>query len=825
MPIHTQISSSPKKPFLKLSQLSGAIVSSLLVLSGCSNVFIDSSSSSRQGTSVKELPNGYVFTASNGNRLRLTGYGDSIVRVQHAMKGETFFADDHYEMVVSHDWPNQLSMQNSDAQYVISTPELVVHVDKQSLALDYYLPNQPQAVLEESKPIDWTETGIEVSFEHDPNENFTGLGHGYYARANSLNLKGQRISRTYGSKPIEQAPLIVPFYMSNKGYGVFLNSMFENEFSFGAEGEYSVAIKDGGFDSRMDYFFIAGPKLTEVIDNYTELTGRPRLPQKSVFGLQLSDKGHDHNSDTPSDVNWWKQKIGEHRAQQLPLDHVVNDNRWRAAGGKRCESKIAWDSERYPDPAAYAQWLEENGLTVTLDFNRCIGQYSEGWHASFNLPETGEIEFPDSAPDLTNVEFRDWFWQVFETQALKPKLNFPGDALWIDEFDEQGHAPKEMILSNGRSSGEMRNYWFFLIAKALVEQGWDKSPIDKRPFVWVRGMTAGAQRYATLWSGDIYPNYKDMEGQIRGMQLAGLSGFPFWGHDAGGFFDWNAGLGPDEEMYQRWAMAFGSFAPIWKPHGMGQSRWPLDRSESSLQTARKFSQIRYQLIPYLYSVAHHASQTGTPIARPMLLDYQNEPLAWQYDLQYMWGPSLLVAPLTKDEGTKQVWLPKGKWYGVPSGQQFDGNRVIEVAPELSELPKFAKAGSIIPKREYALSTRFIDKSTLDLDVYVGADGNFVLYEDDDITERFNTHQELRTTEVSYSESTQSLTLNAAKGTFVGANVSRNLTVRFYGLENAGKKRIFVNGKELDSYVHNGVLEVQLSKAPVTNVHVFEIKNA
>ena len=487
----------------------------------------------------------------------------------------------------------------------------------------------------------------------------------------------------------------------------------------------------------MDYFFIAGPELKMVLDRYTQLTGRPRLPPKAIFGLQLSDKGHDHNTATPSDETWWKQKITAHRDAGFPLDHIVNDNRWRAAGGKRCESKFEWDNGRYPEPAEYAEWLHENGLVATLDFNRCIAKRSDGWRAEFNLPVTGKIDFEDSAPDLTNAEFREWFWQLFYVKALNPSLKYPGSALWIDEFDEQGAVPKDLILSNGRSSAEMRNYWFFLIAKALVQQGWDRSDIDRRPYVWVRGMTAGAQRYATLWSGDISPSHDDMQAQIRAMQLAGLSGFPYWGHDAGGFFDWEKGLGPDDDLYVQWAMAFGSFAPIWKPHGMGQSRWPLDRSAWAQEAARRFMRLRYELMPYLYSYAHVAANTGTPMARAMALEYQDMDAAWKYDQQDMWGDFLLIAPNATGEDTIDVWLPPGNWYDYESKVLVNGDRVISVDAPIGSLPIFVKEGAVIPRREFALSTAFINKGKLIVDVYSGRSNSSIgVVEDDEVTDAY-----------------------------------------------------------------------------------------
>lgn len=757
-----------------------------------------------------------ILTNALEQKVKISAYGSEIFRIQRANKNEAFLPDSYYEMVESHDWRTVLSLNSHDDYWQVSPKSnsaLVAHIDKHQLTITYYL--NGKVVLNEQGEVRKANT-TKLNFKYDAKEHFTGLGHGYYARANSIDLKGQKISRNYGSEPIEQAPLIVPFYLSSKGYGIFLNSTFSNSFNFGEDNEYSLAIDDLGFKSQLDYFFIGGSKLPQVLNNYTELTGRPRLPQKAMFGLQLSDKGHDHNTKTPSDENWWKQKISEHREAGYPLDHLINDNRWRAAGGKRCESKLAWDSGRYPDPAAYKKWLDEHGLVYTLDFNRCIASKSEGWKPSFNLPNIDNIQFPESAPDLTNPEFQQWFWQVFEEQGLKPTQNYPGDALWIDEFDEQGAADKTMVLSNGRSSGEMRNYWFFLIAKALVEQGWDKSPLNKRPFVWVRGMTAGAQRYATLWSGDIYPNYGEMAGQVRGMQLAGLSGFPFWGHDAGGFYDWKNNVGPDEALYQRWAIAMGSFSPIWKPHGMGQSRWPLDRSKASQTMFTEFAKLRYQLMPYTYTAAHQAANTGLPMVRAMVLDYQALDAAWQYDLQYLWGDSILVAPLTEQTGTKEIWLPPGSWYEYGSSQSFKGDTVISRKPALNQLPLFVKAGSIIPRRPYALSTAFIDKSQLSLDIYTGRDATYTLVEDDDVTENYQSQGQLRQTEISYQEAAKRLVIKPAKGHFSGENKARDIAINIYRpLKNKTEKQVvYVNGKPSAFMYKDGVITLEVSNVSV-----------
>jgi alpha-D-xyloside xylohydrolase len=759
---------------------------------------------------------GIEFVTSEGARLRITPYGSGIVRVQAARDGEEFFPDDRYEMVESHAWGGKFSIVDLGSAFTLRPSEpgmLTLRVSKRPMRITFFEKGRRGPVLTESRGTWWGEGRTGSAFVPDSTEHFTGLGHGFFGRSGGLDLRGKEVQRNYGSAHGDQAPLIVPFYLSSRGYGVFLNSTFPHSFSFGKDGLYGFSLQG---DGRMDYFVIAGPAFSSILDRYTQLTGRPRFPPLAVFGLGLSDKANDEKSSDPSDEAWWKKKVETHRNAGFPLDHLINDNRWRAGGGKRCDSYFDWDSTRFPDPAEYKRWAAARGLIVTLDFNRCIADRSEGWKRSFNIPVTEGIDHGESAPDFTRRDVREWFWGLHWKKSLDPALGYPGDALWIDEFDEMGNAPGAMILGNGRTWGEMKNYWFFLIAKALVQEGWDtKLTPGKRPFVWVRGMTAGAQRYATLWSGDIRPTYVDMQEEVRGMQLAGLSGFPFWGHDAGGFSDREDGKGPDELMYRRWAMAMGSFSPFWKPHGTGESRWPLDRASGSQADARTFTGLRYSLIPYTYTCAHEASAHGMPIARAMVLERQNDPAAWRSDLQYMWGAGLLVAPNCSAGDSVSVWLPEGKWFDFWDEARCPGGRTIEYASPGGKLPLFVKTGSIIPMAEPALSMSSVHRDTLIIHVYTGASGRFSLYEDDGTSERYRTG-ESRTTEITWSEPAAMLSIAPSAGTYAGAPSRRVYRAVFHGFPRVHP--VEVNGRLLkgaDVTWDGHRLSVNAGSAPVT----------
>jgi alpha-glucosidase (family GH31 glycosyl hydrolase) len=739
-----------------------------------------------------------IFTSSTGQKLRITPYGDYMVRVQAVRSGESFFADNYYEMVANHNLGGTLSLVDGGGYFDITTAAadgLKLRLQKNPMRIEYYKKSDGTLLTKDSNGITWDGNLLNVELTYDSNEHFFGLGHGLYGRVNTLDMKGTQVSRNYG----EQAPLIVPYYLSTKGYGMFLNSTFSNTFNFGSGSIYKFGIDDKGYGGRMDYFTIVGPEFSQILDRYTQLTGRPRLPQLSIFGLQLSDKGEPSNNGEA----WWKNKITTHRNAGYPFDHVVNDNRWRAGTGAWSGSWFEFDATRYPDPAEYKTWCDQNGVTVTLDLNRNNCNECWGWQSSYNIPNLPtSVPDYDSCPDYSAQTVRDWNWNLFWTKAFNPALGYAGDALWIDETDQLTGIPDSTILANGRSWAEMENYHLFLIAKAIGQQGWDNennnSPAGigeaKRPFIWVRGMTAGGQRYATHWSGDTDVNYTEMAQQIRGMQASGLSGFPYFNHDAGGFQ-----TGQDDNMYRQWDMAMGSFAPIWRPHGPGTSRWPVDRSSVCQQDALTYGKLRYTMMPYIYTYAYLAYATGAPMARAMVFDYQNDPTSYTKDLQYMWGKEILVAPnCSTGNNNVSVWLPNGtSWYDFWDDTKYAGNQTLSYYAPTGKLPLFVKEGAVIPKYLYAKSTFWLPKDPLVLEIYTGRDGLFTLHEDDGVTEKYRTNNERRSTGITYTQSNITATIGAASGTFNGANPSRSYRLYFHGLSNViGMK---VNGAALSFF--------------------------
>ncbi|WNV85601.1 TIM-barrel domain-containing protein [Umezawaea sp. Da 62-37] len=800
---------SPRQPtrrdFLKVAGMTVGTVAGVgaqVVPAGASAVetLTDYGSHSSDGRTL-------TATSTTGQHLTITAYGDHVVRVRAVRGGETPFADDRYEMVdpANHagmggtlrvvDGGDSLTITTAAADGV----EIVLR--KNPLRLEYRRGSDhtPLAGEDAAHSMSWNGSVVTQAFAPAASdERFVKGGHGLYGRAPRIDRTSEVVSHNYGARGdhADQAPAIVPLYLSSKGYAVFFNTTFDTAFSFGGGGGYEFSA-DGhgttGAQPQIDYFVIEGPEFAKLLDRYTRLTGRPRFPRIGVFGLQLSDK----NFPGVSDQNWWTTRITALRNAGFPFDVQVHDNRWRAGSGNWSGSWFEFSPVRWPDPAGFKKWADENGVLTTLDYNRNNSNEMAGWLAgpppgySFAAADLTGVSDSDAVPDWSNPATRAWLWRVFWTKALDPALGFPGDALWIDEPDEMGPIPYNALAANGQRWSELRNAFFYHCHKGIGQEGWDRAVgTTRRPSTFTRGATAGQQRHGHLWTGDIDSTYAEMREQIRGMQNSGLGGFPYSNIDAGGFF----GGVLSGAFYRNWVAAWASTSPIWRPHSTGDtaalgtaaSRWPIDQGAAERADFLKYSKVRYTSMPYVYTIAHAAHATGMPMARAMVVDHQHNANAYSHDLQYMWGPSIVVMPVTTDvDGAVQnVWLPAGEtWYNFWSDARSTGSDTADkaYATRTGEIIMYVKAGSVLPRYKYAQSTAFLDKAQLEMDVYSGKDGSFTVYEDDGVTEEFRVGSAASTTELTYTDSARRVVIGHPVGTYRGAPTARRYVVRFRGL--------------------------------------------
>ncbi|MFG1606341.1 TIM-barrel domain-containing protein [Actinoplanes sp. NPDC049265] len=789
-----------RRSFLRTSGLAvGAVVARQNAAPPATETLAEYASHTTDGRSV-------TVTSTSGQRLRITAYGGHIVRVRYARSGETFFADDRYEMVdpASHSgMGGRLGVTDDGTGLTVTTAPadgLRVVVRKNPLRVAYYRKDDGTLLAGEDATHSMSWGGDNNSVVRQTfapaaaGERFVKAGHGFYGRAPRIDRTGEIVAHNYGSvnDRSQQSPAIVQLYLSSRGYAIFVNTSFDTTFNFGNGGVYEFWADEHntpGVRPQMDYFVLQGPRFAKLLDRYTQLTGRPRLPRLGIFGLQMSDK----NFPTVSDQNWWVTKITDHRGRGFPLDLQVHDNRWRAGSGDWSGSWFEFDAGRWPDPAGFKRWADEQGVITSLDYNRNNSNLMAGWVAgpppgySFQASDIAGVSENQSVPDWSDPAARAWVWKVFWDKALNPALAFPGDALWLDEPDELGPIPYAALTANGMRWSELRNAYFLYFLKATGQEGWDRGiGPGRRPWIFSRGATAGQQRYGHFWSGDTQSTYDEMRQQIRGMLNAGLGGFPYGNVDGGG----HQGNPIPADMYRNWVAAWGALSPIWRPHGYGDalvlgrkaSRWPADQDPSESDEFLRYGRLRYTLMPYVYTIAHTAHATGLPMARAMIIEHQDNPLAYAHDQQYMWGPSILVMPLTTgtDGATQPVWLPAGEtWYDFWSDAKSAGSDTADKAyvTRTGEIIMYVRAGAILPRYRYAQSTAYLDKTHLELDVYTGADGSFALYEDDGVSEK----PANSVTGLSFGNAALAVTIGHPAGTYHGAPAQRRYVVRLHGL--------------------------------------------
>jgi alpha-D-xyloside xylohydrolase len=297
---------------------------------------------------------------------------------------------------------------------------------------------------------------------------------------------------------------------------------------------------------------------------------------------------------------------------------------------------------------------------------------ADSWHGSY--PSCGIVDF-------TNPDAVEWFKELLRSVLRQ------GVAAFKTDFAEG--VPADAVAFNGMSGTELHNV-YTLLFNDLVS-GVTRE-VNGHGLVWARSSFLGGQRHSAQWGGDTYTSYAAMSSTLRGGLSHGLSGVPFWSHDAGGFTG-----RPSDDLYIRWAQ-FGAFSPLVRFHGT-TSREPWEYPEFAEKAAVDALRLRYRLMPYIYSAAVEAATTGSPMMRALCVDYPDDPVAWQADLEYLLGRDLLVAPMTEPEGVRQVYLPSGAWVDYWTAEIVEGGRYITVATPLDKIPLFVRHGALIPVAE------------------------------------------------------------------------------------------------------------------------------
>ncbi len=665
------------------------------------------------------------FTTENGVIMEMTIVRDSVFRFRYGTR-HNLEADFSY--AISEDritGYNKLEISEDLEHYIVTTSKLVCKIEKISLQKKIYntkgeLVNEDELGFHYEETFEFGGNVVKMSKRAQEKEAYYGLGD----KPMHSNLRGKRVQNwatdEYAfSKDRDPIYKSVPFYIGlhhSSAYGIFFDNTFRTFFDFTHERLNTTSFWAQG--GEMNYYFIYGPEMKNVVTSYTDLTGKAELPPMWALGYHQCKWSYYPESN-------FREIAKKFREHQIPCDGLYLDIDYM--DGFRC---FTWDKEKFPQPKQMIKDLAEDGFKTVVIIDPGIkidpeySVYQEALEKDYFCKRAdgpymigkvwpGECNFPD----YTNPKVRSWWsglfkeligdlgvkgvWNDMNEPAVMevPNKTFPNDV----RHDYDGHPC---------SHRKAHNVYGTQMARATYE-GVKKFAYPKRPFVITRSAYSGAQRYGSSWTGDNVASWEHLWIANVQVQRMCLSGMSFTGTDIGGFAEQ-----PTGELYARW-IQLGVFHPFCRTHSSGhhgdQEPWSFD--EEVLNISRKFIELRYTLLPYLYTAYYKYSAQGEPILKSLVYFDQADPQTHFRTDEFIFGDSILVCPVLEPNSKgRRMYLPKGKWYNFWTNEVISGGKELWVDADIDSMPIFVKAGAIIPRfpvMQY-VGEKSIDKLQLDL---------------------------------------------------------------------------------------------------------------
>lgn len=617
---------------------------------------------------------------------------------------------------------------------------------------------------------------VEDRFAPDFSEGFYGLGQ---HQNGMFNYRGATVELGQNNTDVA-----IPLLLSSKGYALMWNTAslthIDNRFPL----ELNL---DSLAGHAVDYYFIYGPEMDQLIHEYRNLTGHtPMLPKWSYGFFQSKDRYVSQD-----------EVLGiahRYREEHIPLDTIVQDWFWWKAEGDPIFNS------NFPDVPGELKQLHDEHVHAMLSVWGLFDSKSQ----NFAEMTKQHLDVPSAhVYDATNPKARDFYWNNLAGKLL----SLDWDAFWLDSAEPEEYWPHmgDAILQNKQiaiGNGAKYTNIFPFMHTLGVQEHWKTTTDRKRVFLLTRSAFLGQQRVgAAVWSGDVYGSYWGLRHQVAaGLNLA-LSGYPYWTTDIGGY--WPPHDNPVEdpkfqELYARW-FEYGTFCPIFRTHGHRPQNeiWAFNKVEPILIN---YDKLRYRLMPYIYSLAWRVTNEDYTIQRPLVMDWRTDLRVRDIGDQFMFGPALLVNPVLQSDATRRsLYLPDAPvWYDFWTGESRGGNREIDADAPLDRIPLYVRAGSILPlgpEIEYADQK---PSGPIELRIYPGADGEFNLYEDSGDSYDYE-HGAHSIIPVRWSESSRTLTIGDREGNYPGMPASIEMKIVFVTAGHGSGLESTVNPDKLVDY--------------------------
>lgn len=660
-----------------------------------------------------------------------------VIRVRMT-PGRTFSADRSWA-VVKTDWP-AVPLEVTDTRTVVqlSTPELVVEVNKSPCRITFR--DKMGQVINQDEPekrMAWDGRRVRVWKLMPPDEYYYGLGE----KAGPLEHRGQTFVNwntdaygyRWGTDPLYQS---IPFLLALRGgrsYGIFLDNTYLSDFDLGKtiRDQYSFGAEAG----ELNYYFFYGPDPKKVLKQYTELVGRMPLPPRWALGYHQCRWSYEPERRV-------REIVRQFRRRNIPLDVIWLDIDYM--DGFRC---FTVDKNKFPNfRQMIADFLQVGVKTVCI-IDPGIKKEPGYWVYDQGVAGDHFIKMPDGThyvgnvwpgacvfPDFTRAATRQWWGDLYRdlveagVKGFWNDMNEPAVFIETDRLTERTMALEALHENDGQptSHRQSHNVYGMLMARATFE-GLRKLRPDERPFVLSRANFAGGHRYAAAWTGDNTSSWEHLHLWIPMTLNFGLSGQAFAGPDIGGFVG-----SPTPELFTRFLQS-GVFSPLYRTHtekgSQDQEPWSYGPQYEAIN--RRYIELRYQLMPYIYTVFEEAARTGWPVMRPLFLEYPQDRRTYRMDTEFLFGPDLLVAPILVEGATsREVYLPAGEWFNFWTGEKSVGPAHVRVGAPLDVLPLFVRGGAIIPMQPVV---QYVDEAPIDpltLSIFPAAESTGTHYEDD-----------------------------------------------------------------------------------------------
>lgn len=679
------------------------------------------------------------FYADNGVILRIQVFRDSVLRFTYGTGG-TMMPDFSY--AVDEDTNrgyNKLEVEEHSNFYQITTAKVVCKINKADLRSRIYNLNS-KIICEDELGFHFEESYenggevVKMSKKAQPGESYYGLGD----KPADNNMRAKRFE-LWGTdqyafgKHTDPLYKNIPFYigLQNKmAYGIFFDNTFRSFFDFAQERHHVTSFWAHG--GNMDYYFIYGPQVESVVSAYTELTGKPEMPPLWALGYHQCKWSYYPESNV-------KEIAAKFRELQIPCDAIYLDIDYM--DGFRC---FTWDNEKFPNPTQMIADLKADGFKTIAIIDPGIkvdpeySVYKEALEKDYFCKRAdgpymkgkvwpGECYFPD----YTNPKVREWWAGLFKGLIADNKLS----GVWNDMNE-----PAVMEVPNKTFPDDVRhdfdghpcshrkahNIYGAQMARATYE-GVKKYIYPKRPFVITRSAYSGTQRYTSSWFGDNVATWEHLSIANIQAQRMSLSGMGFAGSDIGGFAEQ-----PTGELFARW-IALGVFHPFCRVHSSGdhgdQEPWTFDENVTNI--TRKFVELRYKLLPYLYTMFWQYAEEGIPMLKSLVVYDQEDPQTHYRNDEFLFGDKILVCPVQEPNAKgRRMYIPRGEWYNYWTRKMTHGGREEWVDADIDEIPLFVKSGSIIPRypvQQY-VGEKKIEFLTLDTYFKLGSEKS-TIYED------------------------------------------------------------------------------------------------